>query len=142
MMLAFLFLLLGSVVYLNNYSFKPISMTVDFSTERQLINHCLVNNTGIKFNTPDRATFFKAELEKIVEKSADRYIAIVSYADDYDFHDEIVFNKADIANAKLIWAHDLGTEKNKALLEYYNNRQVLRVKLLAKTIELESSAGY
>ncbi len=137
----FFILIAGSFVYQDFYSYKQPRMVKDFSTSRALLENSLADNTKINIEIPYRATFFKDELEKIVEKNSDRYIAIVSYEAKYDFHDEIVFNKGDIENAKLIWAHDLGPEKNKSLLEHYTNRKVLRVKLAADEIEFEPLAG-
>ena len=86
---------------------------------------------------PKRATYFKAEMEKAIEKLPGKYIAVVSYGSDYTVHDEIVYNKADIENAKLIWAYDLGEEKNKVLLSYYNNRKILRIKISGSQIKIK-----
>jgi len=135
-LVTFSILILGAFVFLNIYSFKPPQMQTDFSLERAYISDCLANNTKIKMKIPERATFLKDELEKIVEKSPDRYIAIVSYDPKFNIHDEIVYNKAAIEDAKLIWAHDLGTEKNKSLTDYYNNRKILMVKLVASEVEI------
>lgn len=85
---------------------------------------------------PKRATYFKAAMEKAVETLPGKYIAVVSYASNYSVHDEIVYNKADIENAKLVWAYDLGEEKNAALLDYYNDRKILRVKISGSQIEI------
>lgn len=140
-LLTFFGLIIGSFIYQELFAYKQPRMKKDFSADRVLLEDSLANHKKIRIEVPKRATFFKDELEKIVEKSNERYIAIVHYADGYDFHDEIVFNKADIANAKLIWAHDLGAEKNKRLLEFYNQRKPLLIKLLGNTIEVEHIAG-
>lgn len=85
---------------------------------------------------PERATFFKVGLEKVIEKLPNKYIALVSYDSGYSVFDEVVYNKADIENSKLIWAYDLGEEKNAALLNYYKSRKVLRVKISGSQIEI------
>lgn len=135
--LTFFCLILGSVIYLQLFSYKQPQMKKDFSADRALLTEGLSTNTKVKIDLPRKATFFKDEMEKVVEGLPDRYIAIVSYAPNYDFHDEIIFNKADIENAKMVWAHDLGAEKNKSLLGYYNNRKVLHVKIDGGGIEIE-----
>lgn len=140
-LLTFILLAAGGFVYQQFFSYRPPRLEADFSTERALIGDGLAGNTKIKIKLPERATFFKDEFEKIVEKNAERYLAIVEYDPKFNIHDEIVYNKADIANAKLIWAHDLGEEKNRALINYYSNRKVLRVKLTSSEIEIEPLAA-
>lgn len=136
-LLTFFFMILGSVVYLQILMHSQMKMKEDFSADRILLTDSLANQTKVKIKLPFRATFFKDEMEKIVDKLPDRYIAIVSYAPNFDFHDEIVFNKADIENAKMIWAHDLGEEKNKSLLDYYTNRKILHIKISDGGIDIE-----
>jgi hypothetical protein len=46
----------------------------------------------------------------------------VRYNDVHGGHCEWVYNKADIDNAHVVWAHDLGYEENERLLEYYPRR--------------------
>ncbi len=81
----------------------------------------------VTMEIPVRATFFKAEFERIVDILPDRYIAIVGYSGSSSFHDEIVFNRANIEAAKMVWAHDLGPERNNAMLAHYNGRRIVDV---------------
>jgi hypothetical protein len=47
----------------------------------------------------------------------------VSYSPDFDLDREWVYNLADIDGSKIVWARDMGAEKNRELLDYYRGRQ-------------------
>jgi len=51
-----------------------------------------------------------------------KHLVLVSYAPNFDLDREWVFNKADIDGSKIVWARDMGPEKNKELLDYYRGR--------------------
>src|SRR6266568_736752 len=51
-------------------------------------------------------------------------LAIVRYKDDHYLHREWVYNDADIDNAKIIWARDMGAAQNDELVRYFQNRRV------------------
>jgi hypothetical protein len=53
-------------------------------------------------------------------------LVIVSYSDQYRITDEWVYNRADIDAAPIVWARDMGAEKNANLMEYFNDRKVWR----------------
>ena len=50
------------------------------------------------------------------------HVVLVSYAPEFDPDREWVYNLSDIDAAKIIWARDLGPEKNRELLDYYPAR--------------------
>ncbi len=52
-----------------------------------------------------------------------QHVVLVRYAPDFDPDREWVFNKSDIDDSKIIWARDMGPEKNQELLSYYRGRQ-------------------
>lgn len=135
-LIALIGLVAGAFIYLQMFSFRSFSMEDDFSIEKSLIYERLSENEPLKAKIPVRAAFFKSEFENVVEKLPGKYIAVVSYDESYNYHDEMIYNKADIENSKIIWAHDLGAEKNKALLNYYNNRKVLVIKISGSTFEV------
>lgn len=51
-------------------------------------------------------------------------LMIVSYGPEHNSHEEWVYNRADIDNADIVWARDLGQEKNQRLLSYFKDRTV------------------
>jgi hypothetical protein len=51
-------------------------------------------------------------------------LVLVCYRPDHDPVLDWVYNGADIDHQKLVWARDMGTEKNKELLRYFKDRRV------------------
>jgi hypothetical protein len=53
-----------------------------------------------------------------------RHLVIVRYSSDHYIHGELVFNTANIDASAVIWARDMGEEKNRELVDYYRDRHV------------------
>jgi len=66
----------------------------------------------------------RARLETELEQRPGKHLVIVHHP----YHDvpsvDWIYNKADLASAKVIWARDMGYLKNRELLGYYPDRQV------------------
>jgi hypothetical protein len=67
----------------------------------------------------------RAAVARQLETSAGFHLVFVHYAPVHVFHDEWVYNRADIDHAKVIWANDLGPARNRQLIQYLDrNRKV------------------
>ncbi len=65
----------------------------------------------------------RAQILNQLERISGKHVVIVHYEPGHDFiHDEWVYNEADIDEAKVVWARDMGS-KNSELLDYFNNRK-------------------
>ncbi|HSW49629.1 MAG TPA: hypothetical protein VLH09_05605, partial [Bryobacteraceae bacterium] len=53
-----------------------------------------------------------------------RQLVLVRYSSLHNWFEEWVYNAADIDGAKVVWAHDMGEERNRELLEYFRGREV------------------
>jgi hypothetical protein len=60
----------------------------------------------------------------LLDNVLERHVILVRYTTKKDPHEEWVYNGADIDSQGVIWAHDLGEEKNKQLVDYYKDRKI------------------
>jgi hypothetical protein len=67
--------------------------------------------------------WLRAGMETELEKGGKRNLVIVRYGADHNVVNEWVYNKADIDRSPVVWARDMGPEKNKELLEYFKDRE-------------------
>ena len=65
----------------------------------------------------------RAAIVKELDALPGNDVVLVRYAPDFDLDREWVFNGADIDGQKIVWARDMGAEKNRELLDYYRGRK-------------------
>jgi len=66
----------------------------------------------------------RAEMEQWLEKQPGPQLVFVRYFPTHDVNHEWVWNRADLMNAKVVWARDLGSEHNSLLLQRMGGRTV------------------
>ena len=71
----------------------------------------------------------RRSIGKQLDELPGRQLVFVKYSPDYSIHDEWVYNRADLESAKVIFAHDLSTERDQSLLAEYPGRQAWRLSL-------------
>jgi hypothetical protein len=59
-----------------------------------------------------------------LQRQGGRHLIVVRYTPTHFIHAEWVYNDADIDGSPVVWARDMGEEKNRELLDYYKDRQV------------------
>jgi hypothetical protein len=64
-----------------------------------------------------------AKLEALEGKD----LVIVTYSPHHNEHEEWIYNGADLEGAPIVWARDMGVEKNRRLLDHYAGRKVWRL---------------
>jgi hypothetical protein len=72
---------------------------------------------------PKTGSETRVEIVALLLETPNKDLVFVRYGEDHNPHAEWVFNEADIDNAEIVWARDLGPEKNRTLREYFANRR-------------------
>lgn len=78
----------------------------------------------------------RSELIEELKKLPQKDLVFVNYSDKHNPHFEWVYNRADIDNAEVVWAHILDKEENKKLLEYFSDRKVWWIYADSRKIKL------
>lgn len=73
---------------------------------------------GINHANPQRRILVNRQLAGITGQ----LLVFVRYWPQHHFQDEWVYNQADIDQARIVWARDLGAAENEKLLRYYPDR--------------------
>jgi hypothetical protein len=71
----------------------------------------------------------RAAIVKELDGAPGQSVVLVKYAPDFDPDREWVYNGADIDGQKIVWARDMGAEKNQELLDYYRGRKFWMVEV-------------
>jgi hypothetical protein len=74
-----------------------------------------------------RGNLDRAQIVGELERTPGRHLVIVSYSPHHDLNWEWVYNAADIDDAKIVWARDMGASNNLELLEYFNERHAWKL---------------
>jgi hypothetical protein len=69
----------------------------------------------------------RAEVQARLERNAGQQLVIVHYSATHNPREGWVSNSADIDSSKIVWAQDMGTEKNAELIRYFTDRHIWEV---------------
>jgi len=75
----------------------------------------------------------RGEMMSHLEALPGKHVVVVAYAPPHDADNEWVYNSADIDGAKVVWARDMGIEKNRALRRYFADRAFWTITVDDKT---------
>lgn len=64
--------------------------------------------------------------QQLADDPSHEHLVITSYGDDYPIVNDWVYNAADIDHSHIVFARDMGVEKNERLIEYFRDRKVWR----------------
>jgi len=70
----------------------------------------------------------RAHLESKLESTPGQHLVLVQYSPRHDANREWVYNRADIDNAKVVWAREIPGQDLKPLLNYFRQRKLWLVK--------------
>jgi hypothetical protein len=81
-------------------------------------------NWNLTWYGPDHFGVERDQIETHLNQLPGEQLAIVRYGPKHNPLDEWVYNRADIAGSKVVWAREMDPEDNLELFHYYGNRQV------------------
>ena len=86
----------------------------------------------------DAENLRRARIQKQLESLPGKHLVLVRYQPNHDFIlDEWVFNNADIDGSKVLWARDMGDEKNIELLRFFADRRSWLIEPDLEALKLE-----
>jgi hypothetical protein len=65
----------------------------------------------------------RAKILAQLEQSPERHLVLVRYDDNHNTHQEWVYNRADIDNAKVVWARTMDEAGDRDLMNYFADRK-------------------
>jgi hypothetical protein len=68
--------------------------------------------------------FGRGAIEQQLRASPGEHLVLVRYAPDHEPFAEWVYNAADINGSKIVWAREMGAQKDQQLISYFKDRQV------------------
>jgi hypothetical protein len=84
-----------------------------------------------------RGNLDRAQIVRELTRIPGKQLILVSYGPQHNVDWEWVWNEADIDNAKVVWARDMGNMGNRELLDYFKDRHVWLVNGDASPPKLE-----
>ena len=65
----------------------------------------------------------RAEVLTYLEETPGDHLVFVRYLDGHLVHNDWVFNRADIDASRIVWARDMGRDRNAELVSYFSDRR-------------------
>jgi hypothetical protein len=79
---------------------------------------------GLSRQNSEGWSIHRARAIEHLAKQDGGHLVIVRYSTSHSPHEEWVYNEADVDNAKVVWARDMGVAGNRELIEYFADRHV------------------
>jgi hypothetical protein len=81
-------------------------------------------DTGVAWRSNSPFPEVREALLHHLEVLPGKHLVVVRYSPMHRFHEEWVYNRADIDSTKVVFAREMGAVQNQALLTYFQGRQV------------------
>jgi hypothetical protein len=90
------------------------------------IQACLLLVEAVERSVESRGAwqFQRARILADLEQTSDRHLVLVRYEPQHNTHEEWVYNRANIDDAKVVWAREIDAASDAELIEYFADRKV------------------
>jgi len=89
-----------------------------------LIFHFPIENSYALTWESRLGTFARTQVEDQLKSTPGKHLVIVHYEQNHNPEQSWVSNDADINASRIVWAHDMGFERNKELTRFFDDRRV------------------
>jgi hypothetical protein len=91
-----------------------------------IVTTLLITSVLHKLHAPEPYSWHldRAALLSRLEKTPEKHLIFVQYSPSHNFHEEWVYNAADIDNSPVVWAQPLDPASDAALIRYFAGRKV------------------
>ena len=72
----------------------------------------------------------RERLQYFLDHQEGKFLVIVTYLPGHHDRWEWVYNETDVENAKVVWARDLGPQRNAELISHYEDRQLCQIQVV------------
>lgn len=69
----------------------------------------------------------RARILRRLEQAPGKQLVFVQYGPGHDINHEWVYNRADIDRSRIVWAREMGPDRDQELLDYYRDRHVWKL---------------
>jgi hypothetical protein len=112
------------------WAWRPAGRPIGFALATfflVLFPYQFIHEMGNLFRFGEAVSPFARARDSVVrklEQQPGRDLVLVRYSTDHKTHDEWVYNRADIDNARIVWAREMSPEQDRPLIEYFHDRRV------------------
>jgi hypothetical protein len=125
----FLFLIVRGLMYFFEWSPRSPVMACFL-----VVGGCLMGLAGLK---PAYATAPpRAQIARQLLDTPGRHVVFVHYGPDHSFHDEWVYNAADIDSSRIVWCRAMGPADDAEVARYYPDRKLWMVDVYASSFKV------
>jgi hypothetical protein len=82
------------------------------------------SNLGRRFIALPAQAVMRQRIEERFAAAGGKHLVIVRYGPDHSYHNPVVYNRARIDESPVVWARELGPQRDPELLRYYSDRSV------------------
>jgi len=100
-----------------------------------------MNSAPQTWCSPYEQAWDRPRVEVQMENLRGRHLILVHYQPEHDPGASWVSNGADIDGSKLVWANDMGSERNQELIDYFKDRKVWLVEPDAVPAKVSTYSG-
>jgi hypothetical protein len=82
------------------------------------------SNLGRRFIALPAQAVMRQRIEERFAAAGGKHLVIVRYGPNHSYHNPVVYNRARIDESPIVWARELGPQRDPELLRYYSDRSV------------------